>query len=145
MGLFGKKKDKADGKGGYSLSILTPPEKSAVCYLCDLMSQPPVQAGLKGRELENARCVGDKTYGQLQKLKSKIEKNDSMNADDIKLTSYVLTAGTFALGELVKKLQNEKVGGERMARAAAVLGAAKSAKAKVDPMLKKQDTSWESF
>ncbi len=144
MGLFGKKKDKSGNGGKYSLASFTPGEKAALNNLLDLVMQAPIQQGLKGSALENARCTGNYTYGQLQQVKKNVEK-DSLSMEDVKAVSFVLTSGSFATEQLVQKLQKEKVGGERLARAMILTANAKTAKKKAEEMLKKQDSSWESF
>ena len=70
---------------------------------------------------------------------------DSEADHDVKTVAFVLTSSSFAVGELIKKLQNEKIGGERLARASILQANGLSAKKKVDLLLQKQDNDWESF
>ncbi len=144
MGLFDRKKDAPEKGGKYSLKALTPGEKNAVLNLFNLTMQGPEQTGLKGQALKNARCTSKHTYGQLEEVKKHVQ-SDSLSAEDVQTVSFVLTSGSFAVGQLVEKLQKEKVGGERLARAMILLAGAKAAKQKVDGLLKKQDNAWESF
>jgi hypothetical protein len=143
MGLFGFK-SKGKTNGNYKLNTLTQGEKNAVLQMFDLAMQGPVQAGIKGVALENARCVGNYTYKQLKMSKEHVQ-SDSLTADDVKTVAFVLTSSSFAVGELIKKLQNEKIGGERLARASILQANGLSAKKKVDLLLQKQDNDWESF
>ena len=101
MGFF-----KSKSKGVYKLDMLSQAEKSAVIQAFDLSMMAPVQAGLKGASLKNARCVGNYTYQQLDTAKQHVQAN-ALNEDDVKTVCFVLNASSFAVGELVKKKKGE--------------------------------------
>lgn len=148
MGFF-----KSKSKGVYKLDMLSQAEKSAVIQAFDLSMMAPVQAGLKGASLKNARCVGNYTYQQLDTAKQHVQAN-ALNEDDVKTVCFVLNASSFAVGELVKKKKGEvarlpkQIAGQQIAETAmwqSTQRNMKTAREKVESLLTKQDNSWQSF
>ena len=148
MGLF-----KSRSKGTYKLDALSQSEKSAVLQAFDLSMAAPVQAGLKGKALKNARCVGSYTYQQLADTKQHVQAN-ALTEDDVKTVGFVLNAASFAVGELVKKKKEEiarmpkQIAGAQIAESAmwqSMQRNMKAAREKVEALLTNQDNSWKSF